>query len=168
MRKNHSSTIVVCCFVWTTMKPCSWRGGYAQLRAQSTRNPFTSVVTRSYVRNRIRKRRFCVRPSIIFLGRPFAPSSLYRIVRSLLLYRERTLLLIPSRNTFFFLGIRNSILSNTLLRPSGSDHWKHHRRECNETTMAMVNLAQEETKTEWNERKGQWKTKIQSPLTSWR
>ena len=131
-------------------------------------NPFTSVVTRSYVRNRIRKRRFCVRPSIIFLGRPFAPSSLYRIVRSLLLYRERTLLLIPSRNTFFFLGIRNSILSNTLLRPSGSDHWKHHRRECNETTMAMVNLAQEETKTEWNERKGQWKTKIQSPLTSWR
>ena len=80
-------------------------------------NPFTSVVTRSYVRNRIRKRRFCVRPSIIFLGRPFAPSSLYRIARSLLLYRERTLLLIPSRNTFFFLGIRNSILSNSCIRP---------------------------------------------------
>ena len=150
MRKNHSSTIVVCCFVWTTMKPCSWRGGFAQLRAQSTLESFYLCGDAQLCAQSNSQKTFLC-PSVHHLSWS-SVRSFFSVQNRLLLllYRERTLLLIPSRNTFFFLGIRNSILSNTLLRPSGSDHWKHHRRECNETTMAMVNLAQEETKTTLN------------------
>ena len=115
MRKNHSSISSVCLAIETNGSKTivTWR-----LCAVSVRTQFANDVSMS------------VRQSVLVVH-SFAPSSVYRIVRSFFsiekerfsfFYAESFLLYTGIRNSIQSNTLLNSIQSNTLLRPSGSDH----------------------------------------------
>ena len=106
MRKNHSSISSVCLAIEMNGSKTivTWR-----LCAVSVRTQFANDVSMS------------VRQSVLVVH-SFAPSSVYRIVRSFFSIEKERFSFFYAESFLLYTGIRNSIQSNTLLRPSGSDH----------------------------------------------